>query len=274
VAAQESAPPGIDVTKPSIARTYDAFLGGTSNFEIDRAVLAQAKEVMPDIPTHARTNREFLRRVVHHMAAEAGIRQFLDIGSGLPTQQNVHQVAQAVDPRARVVYVDNDPLVEVQGEALLGDTKTVKVITADVRDPDSILDHPTVRGLLDFSQPIGLLLFAILHHLNDHEDPAGVAARLREPMASGSYLAISHAHNPGSDDPEVAREFDEIERIFAASLGTGRFRSRPEIIGYFGDFKLVEPGLVWVPEWRPDGQDSSEDRARFEIFAGGVGHRA
>ncbi|HET9255346.1 MAG TPA: SAM-dependent methyltransferase [Pseudonocardiaceae bacterium] len=273
MADTEWAPPGVDISKPSIARTYDAFLGGTNNVAVDRAVLEQSLRVMPDIQKHAKTNRAFLRRVVHYLAAEAGIRQFLDIGSGLPTQQNVHEVAQDVDPQARVIYVDNDPLVPVHAQALLGDTETVKFVTADIRSPEEIIKDPTVRKLLDFDRPIGLLLFAILHHLNDHENPASIAARLRDALPSGSYLAISHAHNPGSENPEVALEFDEIERIFNENLGTGRFRTRSEILGYFGDFKLIEPGLVWVPDWRPDPEDSIEQRARFEIFAGGVARR-
>jgi len=273
VASKEWAPPGVEIDKPSIARTYDAFLDGTNNFAIDRAVLAQAMQVMPDIRQHAKTNRDFLRRVVHFMAAEAGIHQFLDIGSGLPTQQNVHEVAQEVDPKAHVIYVDNDPLVPVHATTLLGDTETVKFVTADIRNPDEILNDPTVRGLIDFDQPVGLLLFAILHHINDHEDPAAIATRLRDALPAGSYLAMSHAHNPGSDDPAVAREFAEVERIFAENLGTGRFRTRAEILGYFGDFHLLEPGLVWVPDWRPDAADSTEQRARFEIFAGAVGRK-
>lgn len=272
MADQEPAPQGVDVTKPSIARTYDAFLDGTNNFEIDRAVLGMALQVMPDIQLHAKTNRTFLKRVVQFMARQ-GVRQFIDIGSGLPTQQNVHEVAQAIDPQARVIYVDNDPNVPAQAHALLGNTKTVKFITADIRKPSEIVNDPAVRELLDFSQPIGVLLFAILHHINDDEDPDRIAAELRDALPVGSYFAISHAHNPGSADPKVDQQFAEVERIFNENLGTGRFRTRSEILGYFGDFTLLEPGLVWVPDWRPDGEDDHGKRAEFEIFAGGVARK-
>jgi S-adenosyl methyltransferase len=270
---QERIPPGLDVNRPNIARVYDYTLGGKDNFAVDRTVVDQSQKVMP-AQAGARANRAFLRRVVRYLVAEAGIRQFIDIGSGLPpTQGNVHEVAQALDPGARVVYVDNDPMVLVHARALLGLSDATEVITADVRRPAEILGHPVVRRLLDFDQPIGLLLFAVLHHVNDAEDPAGITRRLRAALAPGSHLAISHFHNPGAAQPDFARMAVEAERVFAENLGTGRFRGHDEILGYFGDFELVEPGLVAYSEWRPDQDDPPLPEAVRHLAVGGVARK-
>jgi hypothetical protein len=248
----ERVPPGLDVSRPNVARVYDYTLGGKDNFAVDRQVADLSHEVMP-ARAGARANRAFLRRAVRHLVAEAGIRQFIDIGSGLPTQGNVHEVAQSIDPAARIVYVDYDPVVLVHARALLGTTDTTEVITADVRRPREILENATIRRFLDFDRPIGMLLFAILHHVNDDEDPAGIARSLRDALPAGSYLALSHFHNPGAAQPAYARMAAEAEKVFAENLGTGRFRTREEILAYFGDFELLEPGLVPYDEWRPDG---------------------
>jgi hypothetical protein len=250
-AGTERVPPGLDVSTPNVARVYDYTLGGKDNYAIDREVADLSHEVMP-ARAGARANRAFLRRVVRFLVAEAGIRQFIDIGSGLPTQGNVHEVAQALDPDARVIYVDYDPVVLVHAHALLGRTDTTEVITADVRRPREILEDARVRRFLDFEQPIGLLLFAILHHVNDDEDPAGITRYLRDELPPGSYLAISHLHNPGEAQPRYAAMAAEAEKVFSENLGTGRFRSRDEIRAFFGDFELLEPGLVPYNDWRPD----------------------
>ncbi|XVQ86238.1 SAM-dependent methyltransferase [Microbispora siamensis] len=263
----------IDTSKPSIARVYDFFLGGKDNFAIDRQVGEATLRIAPDAPAAGRANRAFLRRVVRHLAAEAGIRQFLDIGSGLPTQGNVHEVAQAVAPRARVVYVDNDPIVLVHGRALLATNGSTRVFEADIRDPEAILGHPGIRALIDFDQPVALLLFAILHHLNDHEDPQGIAARFRDALPSGSYLALSHFHNPGPGMPEVSAQATSAEKLFNENLGTGRWRSRDEILAFFGDLPLLEPGLVPLAEWRPDPDEFVEPGITYHTFVGGVAHK-
>lgn len=268
----EWVPPGLDISKPSIARVYDYTLGGKDNFAIDRRVAEMSHEVMP-AQAGARAHRAFLRRAVRHLVAEAGIRQFIDIGSGLPTQGNVHEVAQAVDPGARVVYVDNDPMVLVHARALLGRTDTTEVITADVRRPEEILGSETVRRFLDFDQPIGILLFAILHHVNDHEDPAGIAQYLRDALPPGGYLALSHFHNPGSEHPAYAQMAVEAEKVFTENLGTGRFRSRAEILSFFGDFEMVEPGLVASSEWRPDSATPPVPEALRHLVIGGVARK-
>jgi hypothetical protein len=271
-ASEERVPPGLDISRPNIARVYDYTLGGKDNFAIDRQVAEMSHEAMP-AQAGARAHRAFLRRVVRYLVAEAGIRQFIDIGSGLPTQGNVHEVAQAIDPEARVVYVDYDPMVLVHAHALLGRTETVEVITADVRRPDEILSDPTIRGFLDFDQPIGLLLFAILHHVNDDEDPEGIARYLREELTQGSYLALSHFCNPGDAHPAFAQMAAEAEKVFTENLGTGRFRTRDEILAYFGDFELVEPGLVACPEWRPDSDGPALPEALRYLVVGGLAQK-
>jgi SAM-dependent methyltransferase len=263
----------VDITRPSIARVYDFMLGGKDNFAIDRMAAERALAVTPDGPEAGRASRAFLRRVVRHLAAEAGIRQFLDVGSGLPTQGNVHEIAHQVDPSIHVVYVDNDPMALAHGRALLADETTTTVIEADVRRPDDILKHPVTNEYIDFTRPVGLLLLSILHHLHDDEDPAGVAARMRDALPSGSYLAIAHFRDPGAAHPEVSAKAKEVERIFNQTLGTGRWRTQEEILGYFGDFELLEPGLVPMAEWRPDSDEPPEQTDTYHTFVGGVARK-
>ncbi|MGI5162114.1 SAM-dependent methyltransferase [Microbispora sp. CA-102843] len=263
----------IDTSRPSVSRVYDFMLGGKDNFAVDRHVAEAALRIAPDAPAAAKSNRDFLRRVVRHLAAEAGIRQFLDIGSGLPTQGNVHEVAQQIAPEARVVYVDNDPIVLVHGRALLARNGSTTVIEADIRDPEAILGHPAVTALIDFDQPVALLLFGILHHLNDHEEPEAIAARLRAALPSGSYLALSHFHNPGPGMPEVSAQADSAEKLFNEHLGTGRWRTHDEIMTFFGDLPLLEPGLVPLPEWRPDPGEVFERGITYHTFVGGLAHK-
>ncbi|MCG5437842.1 SAM-dependent methyltransferase [Micromonospora foliorum] len=248
----KAAPPGIDPNVPSVARVYDFFLGGKDNFEVDRKVAEHALRITPDGPAAGQANRAFLRRVIRFLVSEAGIDQFLDIGSGLPTQGNVHEVATEQNPKAQVVYVDNDPIVLSHGRALLAAEGTATVIQADIREPQVILNHPDVRRFLDFDRPIGLLLFAILHHLGDDEDPRAVAAALIDALPSGSYVAISHFRDPGERDPEGSRKAREVERVFNESLGTGRWRTDEEILSFADGLELLEPGLVPLAEWRPE----------------------
>lgn len=263
----------IDPTKPSIARVYDFFLGGKDNFAIDRQVGEETLKIAPDAPAAGRANRAFLRRVVHYLAAEAGIRQFIDIGSGLPTQGNVHEIAQRAAPDSRVVYIDNDPIVLVHGRALLATNGSTTVIEADIRDPDSILNHPELRALIDFDQPVAILLFAILHHINDHEGPGDIAARLRDALPSGSYFALSHFQNPGPSMPEVSAQAATAEKLFNEHLGTGRWRSREEILAYFGDLEILEPGLVPLAEWRPEPDEFVERGITYHTFVGAVARK-
>jgi hypothetical protein len=276
VSRPEWAPAGVDVTKPSVARVYDCYLGGKDNFAVDRAVVEQTRQVFPadwDAARGGLDNRAFLRRVVRHLVIEGGIRQFIDFGSGLPSQGNVHEIAQDIAPQARVVYVDNDPIVLVHARALLGNTETTQVITADLCRTAEVLDDPVVRDFVDLSRPIGMLLFAILHHLNDDDDPGAVAERLRSAMVPGSYLAVSHFCNPGAAYPEDAARADMCEKIFNEKLGTGRWRTQEEILGYFGDLTMIEPGLVPLPEWRPDPGDDLAVHPTYRLFVGGVARK-
>ncbi len=272
--AEHGVPAGIDVSKPNVARVYDALLGGKDNFAADREFIAMAMaQTTPDAPLAARANRAFLRRVVRFLVSEAGIGQLLDIGSGLPTQGNVSEVAQEVNPLARVAYVDNDPIVCLHSKALLVDTTTTDIITGDIRRPEEILRDPTVRRLIDFGRPVGLLLLAILHHIKDEEDPAGIAAVLRDAMPSGSYLAISSFRMPGPEFPEIREATARIEKLLTENLGTGRWREDEEILRWFGDWELLEPGFVPLAEWRPVVQGGMRKDETYYTFSGGVARK-
>lgn len=274
MSSEERAPVGVDTTRPSVARVYDYMLGGKDNFAVDRQAGQMALQITPDGPLAARANRGFLRRAVRHMVAEAGIRQFLDIGSGLPTQGNVHEIAHQIDPQTRVVYVDSDPMVLAHGRVLLDSSPMTTVIQADIRQPEQILDNPEVRSMIDFAQPVGLLLLGILHHLADDEDPGAVAAVYRGAVCPGSYLAISHFHDPGDAHPDASKKALMVEKIFNQTMGTGRWRQHDEIVGYFGDFELLEPGVTALPDWRPAPDDEpSEQTDTYYTFVGGLARK-
>jgi hypothetical protein len=261
-----SLPPEIDVTVPSVARVYDYGLGGKDNFEVDRIVAEQLKAQFPGASVLAAHNRGFLRRGVRFLAEEAGIRQFIDVGSGLPTVENVHQIAHAVDPEARVVYVDIDPIVLAHGRALLADNDTTTVIQADAADPESILNAPETQQLIDFTQPWALVMAGILHHLSDEQDPVGVTRFWRDHMVPGSYLLASNFLSDG--EPEAA----ELERGLLNAMGSGYFRSWEQNRAYFEGFELVEPGLVYVNDWHPD-EETGPDGHWHTFMCGAVGRR-
>jgi len=236
--------PEVDTSRPSIARVYDAVLGGKDNFAADRAVVAEVQKTFPDGGGAARVNRALLGRAVRYMA-QAGIDQFLDLGSGLPTVQNTHQIAQAVNPSARVVYVDNDPMVLAHGRALLAENKSTIVVTADLMEPEQLLARPEITGFLDLSRPLGLIMAAIVHHILDEEDPYDIVARYTRLLPSGSYLLLTHFSN---SSPEARG----LEEVMLRTLGRGQLRSREEIAQFFNGLELVEPGLVHLPDWHPD----------------------
>jgi hypothetical protein len=261
------------VTRPNIARVYDAFLDGKDNFAADRAVVELTLQIAPDAADGAKANRAFLRRVTRYLAGPARIGQFLDIGSGLPSQGNVHEIAAEVNPAARVVYIDNDPVVLIHAQALLTGTPWVRVVTADARRPEEILDSPLIRESIDFGRPVGLLMFAILHHVSDEEDPAGIVAAFRDAAAPGSYLAISSFRMPGPEHPEDAAKTRAVQEVFNAKLGTGLWREHEEILGWFGDWDLLEPGLVPLPEWRPDITGQVRRNSTYHGFVGGVARK-
>jgi hypothetical protein len=264
---------GIDVTRPNIARVYDAFLGGKDNFAADRAVVEFTLQIAPDAAAGARANRALLRRVVRYLAGEAGIAQFVDIGSGLPSQGNVHEIAHEVSPAARVVYTDNDPVVVAHGQALLADAASVRAVTADVRRPAEILGNPRVREFIDFSRPVALLMFAILHHITGPEDPAGIAEQFRDAVVPGSYLAISSFRMPGPQHPQDAEKTRAVQKLFNEKLGTGLWREDAEILAWFGDWELLKPGLVPLPEWRPDITGQVRRNSTYHGFVGGVARK-
>jgi hypothetical protein len=241
-------PAEIDTSRPHPARMYDHYLGGKDNYPVDREAVAKVLQRAPEIRDIARANRTFLQRTVRFLAEQAGIRQFLDIGTGIPTAGNVHEVAGEVAPEARVVYVDNDPIVNTHANALLGGHGTTGIVLADLRDPAAILDHPTTRALLDFSEPVALLLVAILHFITDDEKPAEILAVLRGALPPGSYVVISH----------VTKDFRSEAAQGAASVYNQAtaplvLRSHLEISSFFDGWRLIEPGLVQTPLWRPDG---------------------
>ncbi|GLW65321.1 SAM-dependent methyltransferase [Actinomadura rubrobrunea] len=242
---EEWASKGIDITKPSIARAYDVVLNGKDNFEADRAFVREIVKVVPEIYDVAKYNREILGRGVRFLA-EQGIRQFLDLGSGLPTVENTHQVAQRVAPDANVVYVDNDPIVLAHGRALLAENERTAVVTADLRDPKAVMSDPEVTRLIDFGRPTAIMLVGILHHLHDDEDPQGIVEAYMSAVPSGSYLFVTHF----CASSQAARD---AEKQYLAILGTGRFRTVEEITAYFDGLDLLEPGVVPLPLWRPDG---------------------
>ena len=242
---------GVDSSRPSVARMYDYYLGGKDNFAVDRAAAEAMMASVPESVQMVASNRAFLVRAVRHLAAEAGIRQFIDIGSGLPTRHNVHEVARAAAPGSRVVYVDHDPLAVVHGRALLAIDKNTQYIQGDLREPQQILDDPQVRALIDFDEPVAVLVVAILHFIGDHDDPIGILRRLRERMAPGSYLVVSHI----LDDPRP----HEIGRILNAAGAPSWYPRSPEqILPFFEGFDLIGPGLALLPRWQPPGTEPTE----------------
>jgi S-adenosyl methyltransferase len=260
--------PQIDTSVPSVARIYDYLLGGKDNFAADREAAERQAAAVPQLPWMARQNREFLRRTVRFVAGQ-GVTQFLDLGSGLPTNENVHEVAQRVQPDARVVYVDVDSIAVSHARALLASEQT-EAIWGDLCRPDEILADPDVRKLIDFSQPVAVLAVSVLHSIADESDPAGAMARLRAVMAPGSYLVISHAmvspgHVVGAKRlSEAAREL--ADAIPAAATVPGR--TRDEIAAFFGDLTLVEPGLTEIWAWRPEAEQPTVTSDVFRMLGG------
>jgi SAM-dependent methyltransferase len=242
--------PGVDPSRPSPARVYDYLLGGEQNFESDRAAAELLKSRAPELVDSAFANRGFHQRAARYIA-EQGVRQFIDIGSGLPTVGNTHEVVRRVAPGARVVYVDNDPLVLAHGRDLLRDDPATKVVLADMRDPDSVLGHPDLRRLIDFSQPAGLLLTAVLHFVPDESDPQALVRRYLDAFSPGSYLSLSHMTNDNKP-PQAVELLAEVGRRAA---GGSFHRTRDEVRGFFDGLRLVPPypgaelDVTWVGLW-------------------------
>jgi SAM-dependent methyltransferase len=251
-------PPGIDTGKANIARVYDYWLGGSHNFRADQDAARAMIAMEPNVRAIMRANRAFLGRAVRFLAAEAGIDQFLDIGSGIPTEQNVHEVAHEVAPGTHVVYVDIDKVAVAHSRLILEGNPDVTVIQADLREPDKILADPATRALIDFTKPVAVLLAAVLHFIP--EDPAKIIGTLRDAMAPGSYLAISHACLDTDPGFAATRESAYTSRV----AGQLNMRTSEEIAGLFDGFTIVDPGVVWLPLWRPGPDDViPEDPERF-----------
>ncbi|MFG2650340.1 SAM-dependent methyltransferase [Streptomyces sp. NPDC048436] len=264
------APQGIDITMPSVSRIYDYYLGGSHNFEVDREAARRAMEFMPGLPKIMQANRAFMRRAVRFCVSE-GITQFLDIGSGIPTFGNVHEVAQQASPDARVVYVDHDPVAVAHSRAVLGDNEKATVVTADLRTPQDILGSPEVKGLLDLDRPVAVLLVAVLHFVEDAYDPYTAVAELRDASAPGSVIALTHASYEGMPIP--AEQAGQAVGVYKDIRNPLIMRSREEIARFFEGYDMVEPGLVPMPHWRPDTTPEEEDPYTFSGFAG-VGRTA
>jgi S-adenosyl methyltransferase len=245
--SEQRPPAGGDASVPSPARVYDYLLGGKDNYPVDRAVADRLLAVAPDSRLVARANRAFLQRAVRFVAAEADVGQFIDLGTGIPTSPSVHELARESDPAARVVYVDNDPLVKVHNDAKLATDPRVVTVRADIRRPEAILNAPEVQRLIDFSRPVAVLLVAVLHFVADDEDPAGIIGFFRDRIAAGSHLVLSHISS--DSDPEAIRQ------LSAATAGTpaqSTFRSPREIGRLLAGFEVLPPGLVTIQQWRPD----------------------
>ncbi|MGI8332558.1 SAM-dependent methyltransferase [Actinomadura scrupuli] len=241
-------PADLDTTAPNLARMTDYFLGGKDNFAADRKAAEEVLAVAPEILTMARAGHAFQIRLVRYLAAE-GITQFVNVGSGLPTQSNTHEVARSVRPDARVVYVDKDPVVLSHAHAILGRDPLTRVVAGDVLHPDELLADPELRGLIDFDRPLAILIFGALQYIPAVDDPLGCVARLRDAMPSGSYLGLSHVVFDAR--PDVAQPIVDIYRHILNRTEDAS-RDREQVLRFFDGLELVEPGLVYVREWRPD----------------------
>jgi hypothetical protein len=260
-AATEWVPTGIDEEVPSAARVYDFLLGGGHNFSADRELAENLLRVLP-ARDMARLNRQYLDRAVRYLVGQ-GITQFLDLGSGIPTVGNVHEVAQKLNPAARVVYVDNESVAIAHSALLLRDNPNAAAVLADMREPEAIFADPDVQRVLDFSQPLGLLMVGVVQFVPDADDPWAMADKYRAALAPGSYFALSAF--TGDNAPEGMRAAIEV---FKNSRDPIFPRTHAELLRMFGDFELVEPGLVYTPEWRPDRPGAGTDASRSNLYAG------
>jgi SAM-dependent methyltransferase len=255
------APDDVDLTRPNVARVYDYYLGGSHNFAVDRQMAQQAIDLWPELLMIIRANRAFLRRAVGHLI-HAGVRQFLDLGSGIPTVGNVHEVAQAEDSEARVVYVDIDPVAVAHARRILAGNPHTTVIHADLRHPDLVLAHRDLRRLLDLDQPVALLTVAVLHFIPDADNPDDIVAAYRQTLAAGSHLVISHA----TSDAQHQDQATEHRQLYARTATPMTMRSHTQIADLLRGWDLLDPGLVRLPLWRPDPGDEAPHNP--DAFAG------
>ncbi|GLZ16050.1 hypothetical protein Acsp04_62850 [Actinomadura sp. NBRC 104425] len=255
----EQPPPNVAPSRPSIARIYDHWLGGKDNYAVDRREAESLEAVVPELPLIARQNRDFHRRAVGHLAT-AGVTQFLDLGAGLPTASNTHEIAQAANPQARVAYVDNDPVVLAHGRALLASGTNTVMVEADLRDPRAVFDHPDVTGLLDFTRPVAVLLVSVLHFVPGQE-PYRIVREIRDRLVPGSHIVISH----GLRTPQTTRAAAKYQAADA------EVRTREQISALFNGLELIEPGLVHLTDWRPDTPAPNTEPLPFLCGVGVLG---
>jgi SAM-dependent methyltransferase len=261
---QEWAPTGVDMERSNAARAYDYLLGGSHNFAADREAARRAMEIMPDVVMQAKANRSFLHRSVRFLI-DAGIDQFLDLGSGIPTVGNVHEIAQRIAPEARVVYVDIDPVAVAHSQQLLLGNPRAAAIRADLRDTRSVLTNPELTDVLDLGRPLGLLLVGVLHYVPDADDPYGVVSRLRWALARGSHLVVSHPTH------ENRPEWVKLAEVSRDSPSPVVPRTRVDIARFFNGFDLTDPGLVWAPAWHPTSPAEVGEHPELSSLLAGVG---
>ena len=256
-------PESIDIGRPSTARMYDYVLGGGHNLEADRVLVDKMLAIQPEIRRYAIMNRAFLRRAVLFMM-DHGVRQFLDLGSGIPTVGNVHEIAQAADPESRVVYVDIEPVAVAHSRMILEDNDRAVMVHADITEPDMVLHDPQTRQILDFTKPVGLLAVTVGHHIGPERDPVGVFGRYGDAVVPGSYLAMTHS---SQDFP--ANRNQQTDNLMKQSHINISLRTRAEILEFFKGFDLVPPGLVSTSQWHPDRpEDAALDPAEDGMYAG------
>jgi SAM-dependent methyltransferase len=268
-AMPEWVPETVDTTTPSAARMYDYYLGGAHNFGVDRELASRVLALFPDGPMMAQSNRAFLHRAVRYML-DAGVRQFLDIGSGIPTSGNVHEIAQQAAPDARVLYVDHDAVAVAHSELMLRGNPNAAVLQGDLRRPAEILASPQLRDVLDLSQPVGILLIAVLHFVAEEDRPRDVIAELRDAVAPGSHLAISHGTGVG----RTTATMEQLSEIYRSTATPLTYRDHDQVRELFAGWELLDPGVVWVPEWRPSWHDEVGDDPAFSGSVAAVGRRA
>lgn len=272
MSADRPSEPAIDQSTASIARVYDVFLGGKDNYEVDQAVAGAVIERIPETLTFAQEHRAWLIRAVRFLA-KVGIDQFLDCGSGLPTRENTHQAAQRYNPEATVVYVDNDPIVAAHGRALMEENDRTHFVDGDLTKPAELLAEPRIANVLDLSKPLAVIQCSTIHHVTDEQRPREIMRSYVDAMPSGSYLALTHWHDPadGSEGSDQARYISETFKN--SSMGSANFRSRAEIEGLFTGLEFVEPGLTLLRDWWPDGPNLAPAQPVDQIVLAGVGRK-
>ncbi|WP_069812308.1 SAM-dependent methyltransferase [Streptomyces sp. TP-A0874] len=259
----------IDTSRPHPARMYDYYLGGRDNYEVDRRAAEEVIRMVPEALVSAQANRAFLHRAVRHVVGK-GVRQIIDIGTGIPTSPNTHEVAREVAADVRVAYVDNDPIVATHAGAKLINQGGASFVLGDIREPEAILRHPRIQGLIDFTEPVALLLVAVMHFITDEEDPAGIVATLSEALPKGSYLVLTHGT---ADFHGEIGEDEDAREVYKNATAHLTVRPYDEVRPLFKGYELLEPGLVQASRWRPDDAVRESEEHRKVSFYGGVGRK-